>query len=463
MDDSLMTIWKCRLQTQVPRRKRLRDCARLAISSPPGATTQRDSPEIFRVEVLALLFTLPEKIFLIFAALLAIQSVASLRDGFRFLRFVRAGLRRAPGDFTPSAAVIIPVKGLDPGIESNLARHLAQDYPNYQVIFVVASDEDPAHALLAALLKKLESAPKHSGLKASLRVAGYSDARGEKVNNLLEGLLAVDPGTEVLVFADADARPATDWLRWLIAPLADPGITVSSGFRWYLPGQGSVSRLRAAWDTSIATLLGDHDHNFAWGGSTAIRAADFARFQVAEHYWARTVSDDYALTRAVREARGRIRFEPRCLVASREESSLRDFLRWANRQIIITRVYMPHLWWMGLAAHLLYCGTMLGGLILLPLIPLSDRLVVAGILLGILLLGLAKGRIRAIVARELYPEERETLERGGPCYWKMAPLVPWVMLFNFVAAGFTRRIEWGGTRYELPSQDEVRVLGRKQA
>ena len=62
--------------------------------------------------------------------------------------------------------------------------------------------------------------------------------------------------------------------RWC-APLANPQITVSTGFRWYLPGEGFVSRLRAAWDTSIATMMGDHDHNFAWGGSMAIRAADF--------------------------------------------------------------------------------------------------------------------------------------------------------------------------------------------
>jgi ceramide glucosyltransferase len=411
--------------------------------------------------VLVLLITLPEKIFLIFAVLLAIQSVASLRDGFRFLRFVRASRRREPENFTPSAAVIIPVKGVDPGIESNLAQHLAQDYPNFQVIFVVASEQDPAHAILAARLKEFEGERRRGGPEASLQVAGTSDVRGEKVNNLLAGLLAVDPGTEVLVFADADTRPTPDWLRWLIAPLADPEITVSTGFRWYLPGQGFVSRLRAAWDTSVATLQGDHKHNFAWGGSMAIHAAEFARLQVAERYWAHTVSDDYALTRAVREAGGRIRFEPRCLVASLEDSSWRDFLRWANRQIIITRVYMPHLWRMGLAAHLLYSGTLLAGLVLLPVLPFPDRMVVAGILAGILLLGLAKGWIRTIVARELFPQERRALERGGACYWQLAPLVPWVMLFNFVVAGFTRRIEWRGTTYQLPSRDEVRVLRRE--
>jgi ceramide glucosyltransferase len=408
-----------------------------------------------------LTLTLSEKIFFIFAALLVLQSVASLRDGFRFLRYLRSSLRREPGNYAPTAAVIIPVKGVDPGLEANISKHLAQDYPGYQLVFVVASERDPAYAVLQERLNQFQAVP-NGCAKAALVVAGYSDVRGEKVNNLLAGLSAVSPGTDVLVFADADARPASDWLRSLVAPLADAEVTVSTGFRWYLPAEGFVSRLRAAWDTSIATLLGDHRQNFAWGGSMAIRAADFRQFQIAERYWARTVSDDYAVTRAVREARGRIRFEPRCLVASREGSSFRQFMNWANRQIILTRVYATPLWRLGLAAHLIYCGTMLYGLILIAAnaLPWRERLSIAGTLVGIILLGIAKGRIRTIVARETFPEERAALERFGSCYWMLTPIVPWVMFLNFVVAGLTRRIEWRGTRYELVSPDEVRVLGR---
>jgi hypothetical protein len=64
----------------------------------------------------------------------------------------------------------------------------------------------------------------------------------------------------------------------------------------------------------------------------AVRTIDFKRLAVAERYWANAVSDDLTLTRAVHEAGGRIRFEPRCLVASREESKFGEFLSWANRR-----------------------------------------------------------------------------------------------------------------------------------
>jgi len=403
-------------------------------------------------------------VFLGLAALLLLQSVWALLDGYRFLHYVRRS-RQAPLEpFTPPAAVIIPCKGVDADFERHLAAYLAQDYPQYQLIFAVASETDPAYR---ALRDRLEPLRPRGGAKTrvSLVVAGLCESRGEKVNNLLQGLRAVDPQVEVLVFADMDARPGYAWLRALVAPLADSQVTVSTGFRWYLPGEGWVSQLRAAWDTSIATLFGDHANNFAWGGSMAIRAADFHRLKVAERYWASAVSDDYALTRAVRAAQGRIRFEPRCLVASHEESSWSAFLNWANRQIIITRVYMPHLWVMGLAAYLLYALTVLLGLGLLvwpaPLIANArQRILVAGILLVIHLLGVAKGRIRSIVAREIFPEEADLLRRRGACYWQLAPLVPWVMLVNFVTAGATRRIEWRGIRYELRSREEVRVLRR---
>jgi cellulose synthase/poly-beta-1,6-N-acetylglucosamine synthase-like glycosyltransferase len=324
---------------------------------------------------------------------------------------------------------------------------------------VVATPADLAYQKLHARLERAVAPGSHRQPPTSLVVAGLSDDRGEKINNLLRGVEVVDQAAKVLVFADIDTTPSPDWLRSLVAPLADPQITVSTGFRWYLPGEGFVSCLRAAWDTSIATMMGDHGHNFAWGGSMAIRAADFRSLGIADRYWPSTVSDDYALTRAVREAGGKIAFQPRCLVASREESSLREFLRWSTRQIIITRVYAAHLWKLGLAAYLFYCATLTLGLIALALpgVTAQQRVAIAVVMFVVLLLGTGKGSLRSRVARELFPTE---IGCRASCYWLLSPLVPWIMLGNFIAAGLTRRIAWRGTEYELVSRDKVRVLGR---
>jgi len=398
-------------------------------------------------------------IFIILGILLLAQSAQSLRDGFRYLRYVRRSRAADAGGYAPPAAVILPVAGADAELRVNAGAYLAQDYPQYQLVLVVGDENGAACARLKELLGG--AAVRGGNCNASLLVAGPSKAQGQKVHNLLHGLQAVRPEAEVLVFADADARPGPDWLRSLVAPLEDRAVTVSTGFRWYLPGRSFVSQLRAAWDTSIATFLGEQDCSFPWGGSMAILRAEFDRLEVRARYWASTVSDDYGLGRAVHDHGGRIRFEPRCLVASREDSSFAELLRWTNRQIIITRVYAARLWALGLAAHGLYAATFICGFfVLLDPAMAWERICVAVALAAVLGLGMAKGRIREIVALEIFPQERELLARYGKRYWQLTLLVPWMMLWNFVVAGFARTIEWSGVCYRLRSDREVEVVSR---
>lgn len=404
------------------------------------------------------------KVFLVLAVLLTIQSAGSLRGGFTFLKLIRRSRNKPPGDYHPPAAVIVPCKGRDPDLVDNAARFLGQNYPRYQLIFVVASPNDAAYEPLACLLRDRPPCSEASANRASLVVAGFSETNGEKVNNLLAGLKAVESDVEALAFADIDARPPAGWLRSLVAPLGERRNTMSTGFRWYLPGRSFTSRLQSAWDASIATMMGEHNQNFAWGGSMAIRRADFERLQVAERYWRMTVSDDYCITRAVRDAKGGIHFEPRCLVATEAGNRFGDFLRWANRQIIITRVYSSRFWKLGLASYTLYALTLALGISLLafPGSTNSTRVIAAAFLAAILALGAAKGAMRSVAARELFPEEKETIGRYSSCYWKLAWLVPWVMFFNFVSAAFLRRIEWRGAVYDLVSAAELRVVRRGQ-
>lgn len=406
------------------------------------------------------------KFFLIPAILLAIQSIWSLRGGFKFLALIRKNRTRTAGTYQPRVALIIPCKELDENLRLSAKCFLSQNYPWYQVIFAVASENDPAYGYLRNCPvgdPAHENGIAGSTRKASIVIAGYSEKNGEKVNNLLAGLSAVDPEAEVLTFADADAQPPRDWLRFLVAPLEDPDITVSTGYRWYLPSASLASRLRAAWDTSIATLMGEHDRNFAWGGSMAIRLADFKRLRIAEHYWQGTVSDDYALTRGVRDAGGKIHFESRCLVPSQSDLSLAELISWTNRQIIITRVYAGHYWRMGVASHSLYALTFIWGLALLfvPGVSAGLKATAAAFLAGILVLGILKGAMRTVAAREMFPSLRSVLGRYGACYWRLAPFIPWIMVYNFIGAGFRRRIAWCGTVYELKSRSELRVVDRR--
>jgi hypothetical protein len=112
----------------------------------------------------------------------------------------------------------------------------------------------------------------------------------------------------------------------------------------------------------------------------------------------------------------------------------------------------------------LYCLTFLSGLGLLacPATSFQARAAIALALVAILTFGMAKGHVRTIVAHEFFAGKFQTSSRLAARYWQLAALVPWVMLYNFLVAGFTRRIEWRGTSYELRSMNEARVLRRER-
>ena len=403
-------------------------------------------------------------LFHFFAALLIIQGVASLLEGLRFRAFIRNSLREAPGPFAPRVSIIAPCKGLDPGLEQNLGALFTQEYPDYEIVFVIASADDPARPVIERLIED------HEGRRARLVVAGPASGRGEKVNNLLSALDHVRPESEALCFADSDAKAGAGWLRALVAPLEDEEVGAATGYRWYLPRHfsqqaGAVERasfraaLLSAWNGSIATTLGDHGRNFAWGGSTAILRKTFARIDVSAR-WENAVSDDYALTKAVRDAGLGIRFVPRCLVIARESPSLAALLEFTTRQIIITRVYNPRLWWTGIISHALFCSAFFGGLAFITARMLAgSTATLAAVMIGtIYALGSLKGLLRLIAAREALAPAREEIAR---LWWMLCflwPLVSLLFLYNFTKSATTRRLTWRGVTYEMRSPDSTIIV-----
>src|SRR5262249_29695333 len=79
----------------------------------------------------------------------------------------------------------------------------------------------------------------------------------------------------------------------------------------------------------------------------------------ADH-WERALSDDYALTRAVREAGLRIIFVPRCLTPTIEDFGIGSALEFTRRQVTIARGYEPSAWWIGFTSHSLFVAGFFG-------------------------------------------------------------------------------------------------------
>jgi cellulose synthase/poly-beta-1,6-N-acetylglucosamine synthase-like glycosyltransferase len=381
----------------------------------------------------------------VLSALAALHSLLGAVGYLRYARHPSPAAEDASDLELPAATVIVPCCGNEDGLEANLEALLGQDYPEIRVRFVVESEEDAA---VPAIERAQERCPDRS----ELVFAGMSRGHGQKVHNLLAALDA-GPLEDVLVFADSDGLPETRWLRRLVAELGAPGVGVASSYRFYRPEPPAFATLlRSVWNLSVLALLGDHDRNFAWGGSMAIRRDVFAQVGVREA-WRGALSDDYALTHAVRRAGLRVAFVPGCLVGSEGAVDLASLLSWAARQISITRVYWPTLFWLAAASNL----SATAFLILAPFVRGAFPL---GLLVVILVLGCASGGLRAAALGRLAPRWGQDVGRFFWAYVLMAPLSGLVTAHGILRALASRRIEWRGTRYEMRSPSETVVLER---
>ena len=359
-------------------------------------------------------------------------AVFSLRGERKRAAFVAARLSQPPPDALPAATVIVPVKGPDPGLRENLAALDSQDYPDYELIIVAQAAADIPPGVLPP--------------RAHIVLAHADEPdTGAKVLNLRTAVRYARKDSQIFAFADSDGRVSKTWLRALTAPLAGERVGASSGYRWYAPEPPDFwSLLRSVWDAVIAGAFGPGPNAFAWGGSMAIRRETFYAIRVPD-FWRHTVSDDYALSEAVRRAGLEIVFAPGAIAVSAGRTGARDFLRWARRQLILTRVYRPRLWWTALGAHLFYCGGMAAAIAA----SIGGSRGAEWVLVAQLSIGMLKGANRATLAKAQLPDYQAWFQRHAWVHTLWVPLATWTWLLVLAASAFGNRIEWRGNRYVL--------------
>lgn len=381
-----------------------------------------------------------------FSGAAAVLGLLSLHAGRKQLRWVVRALERQPDSAgVPPATLIVPVKGPEQGLARNLRSLVEQDHPDFELIVVVQSVSDPAVEEIQEVLG--------SAGKLVIGGPGPQDT-GEKVGNLLAAVKQSRASSEVLAFADSDGCVERGWLRALVSPLRDPAVGAATGYRWYFPEVGGFWPLvRSAWNATIAGNFGPGPPSFAWGGAMALRRETFEKARVAD-FWRGTVSDDYRLSEAVRAAGLPIVFVPGAMVATAGQCTAREFLGWAVRQLIITRVYRPGLWWGGLAANVVYCGAMVTGVAAMA----TGRLWALALLLLSIAPGMWRGWLRRQAAERMFAGRSKWFARYGWVYVWLSPLVTWLWLLVLLASLVRRRIEWRGNVYELRSASETRVI-----
>src|SRR5687768_985791 len=388
------------------------------------------------------------------AVLLIYFSLKSLRGGIDYLAYFKNELTKPQSGFTPFASVIAPCKGTDASLAANLAAVLDQDYPEYEVIFVVDDPTDPAVPLI-------ENAARNSAGTSEVVYAQKATDSGQKVESLREAVLHIDSRSEVLAFVDSDVRPGKEWLRSLAAPLADVSVGASSGYRWFVSENSNfATELRSSWNASIASVQGsDMGSNFCWGGSMAIRRDVFERLTIREK-WRGTLSDDLAVTRSMNAVGLPVYFVPKAVVPSSGTCSFRELLEFTNRQIKITRVYAPRLWITSFLGSGLFTAVMIASLGVVFTDPSGPfaRYAALFTIISVTLLSVGKAWLRAKAIRLVLRENRAALDRQFIYQIALWLFTPAIFFINCSAALFSRRITWRGTEYEMTSPTETRVL-----
>jgi cellulose synthase/poly-beta-1,6-N-acetylglucosamine synthase-like glycosyltransferase len=374
--------------------------------------------------------------FWLFAGPALVLAFLSLRGERKRAEYVAGQLLEASPAELPPATVIVPVKGGDPGLRENLAALAAQDYPDYELIVVAHCAADIPAGVLPARVRVVLAHADESGT-------------GEKVLNLRTAVRFARQGSLLFAFADSDGRVSRTWLRALVAPLAgsppNAAVGASTGYRWYAPEPPDFwSLMRSVWDAVIGGTFGPGGNAFAWGGSMAIRRETFYAIRVPE-FWRDTVSDDYALSEAVHRAGLQIVFAPGAMAVSAGRTGGREFLAWARRQLTITRVYRPRLWWTALGAHIFYCGGMAAAVIA----SIRGNRGAEWVLLAQLSPGMLKGANRGTLAKAELPEYKAWFDRHAWVHTLWVPLATWIWLIALVTSAFGNRIEWRGNRYAL--------------
>jgi hypothetical protein len=280
---------------------------------------------------------------------------------WNYLRFMRPTLIDADSPITTDdCAVVIALRGADPGLLSNLTRHLQQEGVKHHVHFVVDSLDDPVVRLLEELPPELRDRWTLQVLKlesdtASLKCLGLAQVVRERLNS------ASPPA--YFAFADGDGQVSYDWLRRLLEPLRTDAaanhnklpIGATTGHRWYTCFPPSTADDQAN-DTSsswggmvryfwnLGSLPQMHLYQVVWGGSWAVRREVLEQGGLLGS-WDKALFEDTQVASWVRSAGYRVVTAPGLLVSSYESVRVTAATRWIARQLLDMRLYHSHFHW----------------------------------------------------------------------------------------------------------------------
>jgi ceramide glucosyltransferase len=256
---------------------------------------------------------------------------------FSCWRFFRRPRRQRVSGFTPPVSILKPIRGLDPDAYANFASFCRLDYPEYEILFCVGDREDPALPVIEQLIAEFPH--------RTIRVLYGSgrDAANDKVAKLAR--LVSEAAYEHVVISDSDVRARPDYLREVIAPLANAAIGAVTCF--YLPVEEHtfVDRLQSMgmmsdFYPSIVVAWQLDGVKFALGptiATTRERLAGFGGYESIEN----RPADDLLVGRLIADQGYEVELSRYPVETVADYASIRELFHKRLRWIVVMRHMRP--------------------------------------------------------------------------------------------------------------------------
>lgn len=260
---------------------------------------------------------------LLAAALLLALHLASV------LLALRHGRPRPAGrSDRPFICLLRPVCGLDRFDLETLGSSFGLDWPDYEILFCVADDHDPAVAALRDMIAR------HPGARARLLIGEDHITANPKLNNMAKGWNATR--ADWIVMADANLLLPRDYLRTLMATwrpgtgmVTSPPAGIRPEGLWGAVEAAFLNGMQARWQLAADQAGLGHAQ-----GKTLFLHRDLLDAQGGLAALGRDLAEDAAATKVVREAGLSVRLTPRPFGQPIGRRSLRAVwgrqLRWSR-------------------------------------------------------------------------------------------------------------------------------------
>jgi ceramide glucosyltransferase len=351
--------------------------------------------------------------------------VVAIVAALRFFR--RRDAASLPAHFTPPISILKPIYGLDRESYENYASFCTQDYPDYEILFCVSDEQDPALPLIQQLARDFPQCRIH--LLIGSEPLGVSD----KVNKLCR--MAREARHEILAVSDSDVRVEPEYLRAIAAPFRDPSVgAVTCLYRGLTDGSfaANLEAIGNSTDFTAGVLVAwlFAPVNFTLGATMATTKkclAEIGGFEsLVDHF-----SDDYELGNRIAAHGHRVELSTFPVSIVYPQQTLADAFRHQLRWNVSIRFSRP-------AGHLGLIFTQALALALLAAVFAPSAASAISLLVGYLLL---RGISAWVVG--VYGMRDAGVRRN----MELLPLRDAFAFIVWVASFFPQRIHWRGREF----------------